>query len=143
MGNNTFEDGIINMSDGYGIYLEPLVLVGSDYNVFDNVNISGTVNHAVSFYPISPAGNYNNFTDNKLAIIQKQCNAYCIIPFLCYVSKGYSDLSESESGSDLIELLVTPEQIQAALDWLESGQCYGMADHTPVLKTILEALKGN
>jgi len=42
---------------------------------------------------------------------------------------------------DLIELIATPEQIQAALDWLEAGQCYGLADHAPVFKTILEMLK--
>ena len=45
-----------------------------------------------------------------------------------------------DSTLDLIEL-IAPEQIQAALDWLEAGQCYGLADHAPVLKTILEMLK--
>jgi len=36
----------------------------------------------------------DTFTDNKLFEIQKQCNAYCTNPFLCYVKKDYSDLSE-------------------------------------------------
>ena len=63
--------------------------------------------------------------------------------FLYTATGSYSDLPETESGYDLIELLAAPEQIQAALDWLESGQCYGLADHAPALKAIFETLKGN
>ena len=35
----------------------------------------------------------NHFTDNKLAEMQKECFAYCVEPFYCYVKEDYSDLS--------------------------------------------------
>ena len=43
---------------------------------------------------ISELQKEDNFVDNKLAEIQKKCNAYSFNKFLCYVKKDYSDLGE-------------------------------------------------
>jgi hypothetical protein len=77
-------------------------------------------------------------------IVRVRRNANGSFPWKCG-KKTYTDegmfFQHMPFELDLVELIATTEQIQAASDWLETGQCYGLADHAPVLKSILEMLK--